>query len=160
MNNLIAIAKNAYDRFAAVAASLQNPLLLAIRLYWGWQFEQDGRGKLMHLDRATDFFATINLPAPHMTALLVALVEFVGGILLALGIFSRLLACTFLQHDDSFSRRPRRSRRLLPHVFQARRLLWRKPLHILVCSAPDSDPGSWPVRHRHATQTQVLVESD
>ena len=90
MNNLIAIAKNAYDRFAAVAASLQNPLLLAVRLYWGWQFEQDGRGKLMHLDRVTDFFATLNLPAPHMTALLVALVEFGGGILLALGIFSRL----------------------------------------------------------------------
>jgi putative oxidoreductase len=90
MNNLIVVAKNAYDRFAALAGSLQNPLLLAIRLYWGWQFEQDGRGKLMHLDRVTDFFATLNLPAPHMTALVVALVELVGGIFLALGIFSRL----------------------------------------------------------------------
>jgi len=90
MNNLIVIAKNAYDRFAAVAASLQSPLLLAIRLYWGWQFEQDGWGKLMHLDRVTDYFTTLNLPAPHMTALVVALVEFGGGIFLALGIFSRL----------------------------------------------------------------------
>ena len=44
----------------------------------------------MHLDRVADFFTTLNLPAPHMTALVVALVEFGGGIFLALGIFSRL----------------------------------------------------------------------
>ena len=30
---------------------LQSPLLLAIRLYWGWQFVQDGWGKLTHLDK-------------------------------------------------------------------------------------------------------------
>ena len=32
---------------------LQSPLLLAIRLYWGWQFAQDGWGKLTHLARVT-----------------------------------------------------------------------------------------------------------
>jgi putative oxidoreductase len=87
--NLIVIAMKAYDPFVHVVSRLQNPLLLAIRLYWGWQFEQDGWGKLMHLDKVTDFFTTLNLPAPHMTAILVALVEFLGGIFLALGLFSR-----------------------------------------------------------------------
>ena len=58
------------------AGWLQSPLLLAIRLYWGWQFAQDGWGKLTHLDRVTEFFASLNLPAPGLTALVVALIEF------------------------------------------------------------------------------------
>jgi putative oxidoreductase len=87
---LVADLKNAYLGFAGVAARLQSPLLLAIRLYWGWQFAQDGWGKLTHLDKVTSFFASLNLPAPHMTALACASIEFFGGILFALGILSRL----------------------------------------------------------------------
>ncbi len=79
-----------YSRFAALLARLQSPLLLAIRLYWGFQFTQDGWGKLTHLDKVTEFFTSLNLPAPHMTALGVASIEFSGGILFALGILSRL----------------------------------------------------------------------
>lgn len=86
MNKLI----NAYNAVASALSRLQSPLLLAIRLYWGWQFAQDGWGKLTHLDKVTDFFTSLSLPAPHMTALMVALVEFGGGILFALGIASRL----------------------------------------------------------------------
>ena len=40
----------------------------------------------------TEFFASLNLPAPGATALFVALVEFVGGILFALGLGSRLVS--------------------------------------------------------------------
>lgn len=79
-----------YTRVAALLSRLQPVLLLAIRLYWGFQFAQDGWGKLTHLDKVTDFFASLALPAPHMAALTVALVEFGGGILFALGILSRL----------------------------------------------------------------------
>lgn len=81
---------NCYTRASALLSRLQSPLLLAIRLYWGWQFAQDGWGKLTHLARVTDFFTSLNLPAPHVTALVVALVEFGGGILFAAGIASRL----------------------------------------------------------------------
>src|SRR6201998_199651 len=79
-----------YARFCAALEWLQSPLLLAIRLYWGFQFVQDGWGKLPHLDKVTDFFTTLGLPAPHMTAMMVALVELVGGILFGLGLVSRL----------------------------------------------------------------------
>lgn len=79
-----------YARAVALLNRLQSPLLLAIRLYWGFQFAQDGWGKLTHLDKVTDFFTSLSLPAPHMTALAVALIELVGGILFALGIASRL----------------------------------------------------------------------
>ena len=83
---------NAYIRFCALLDLLRSPLLLAIRLYWGWQFMQDGYGKLTHLNRVTEFFTTLQLPAPAATALLVALVELLGGALFALGIASRLTA--------------------------------------------------------------------
>lgn len=84
------VAKNAYEKFASFTSRLQSPLLLAIRLYWGWQFMQDGYGKLTHLDKVIDFFTSLSLPAPHATALLVASVELFGGILFTLGIASRL----------------------------------------------------------------------
>jgi putative oxidoreductase len=71
---------------------LQSPLLFAIRLYWGFQFMQDGWGKLTHLDKVAGFFATLNLPAPGATALAVALVELVGGALFFAGIASRLVS--------------------------------------------------------------------
>jgi putative oxidoreductase len=75
---------------------LQSLLLLAIRLYWGWQLAQDGWGKLTHLGRVAHFFASLNLPAPHATALLVSLVEFAGGILFAAGVASRLVSLVLL----------------------------------------------------------------
>jgi putative oxidoreductase len=79
-----------YSGVSAALCRLRDPLLLAIRLYWGFQFVQDGWGKLTHLDKVTEFFTTLNLPAPHTTAMMVALVELVGGILFGLGILSRL----------------------------------------------------------------------
>jgi putative oxidoreductase len=88
--NIVHQITGAYGTFAALMSRLQSALLLAIRLYWGWQFAQDGWGKLTHLDRVTQFFTSLNLPAPGATALLVALVELIGGIFFALGIASRL----------------------------------------------------------------------
>ena len=90
MQSLIKLMSDAYTRVAAILNSLHTPFLLAIRLYWGYQFIQDGYGKLTHLDKVTMFFASLNLPAPGMTALAVAFIELVGGILFTLGLASRL----------------------------------------------------------------------
>jgi putative oxidoreductase len=90
MPKLVDQLRSVYEGCASILNRLQSPLLLAIRLYWGWQYAQDGWGKLTHLDKVTDFFTSLSLPAPHLTALCVALVELIGGILFALGIASRL----------------------------------------------------------------------
>jgi putative oxidoreductase len=78
-------------------SSLQSPLLLAVRLYWGFQFAQTGWGKLHNLAKITAFFGSLNISAPRFAAPAVSLLEFIGGILLMLGLFSRpiafLLAC-------------------------------------------------------------------
>jgi putative oxidoreductase len=82
----------AYAYFTRLLNRLQCPLLVAIRLYWGVQFMQDGYGKLTHLGRVTGFFMSLNLPAPHATAAFVGTVELVGGFLFTLGIASRLVS--------------------------------------------------------------------
>lgn len=92
MASLFTRARSAHDRFASLANRAQSVLLLLIRLYWGWQFAQDGWRKLHHLDRVTQFFTTLNLPMPAQTALFVSLIEFVGGMTLAIGIGTRLTA--------------------------------------------------------------------
>ena len=79
-----------YLKCADLASSLRSPFLLAVRLYWGWQLVQSGWGKLHHLDRVTEFFTSLNLPAPGLTAHFVSGLELVGGIALILGLGSRL----------------------------------------------------------------------
>lgn len=74
-----------------IAESAQTPLLAAIRLYWGWQFAVTGWGKLQHLGRVAEFFSSLGIQMPHEAALLVGIVEFGGGALLALGAGARLV---------------------------------------------------------------------
>ena len=70
-----------YRLLIAAANPLQSPVLLAVRLYWGWQFAQDGWGKLHNLAKVTDFFHSLGLPAPGLTAAMVGGLELAGGIL-------------------------------------------------------------------------------
>src|SRR6266700_5995 len=92
MQNILGSVRVWYGRGASMLSYLQSPLLLAIRLYWGWQFAQDGWGKLTHLSKVAEFFTTLALPAPVATAFMVGMIELVGGILFALGLGSRLVS--------------------------------------------------------------------
>src|ERR1700723_1882485 len=86
-----------YHRAVSALASLQSPMLLAVRIYWGFQFAQTGWGKLHPLAKITSFFASLNIPFPGFNAPFIASLEVVGGILMILGLISRpialLLAC-------------------------------------------------------------------
>lgn len=90
MRKLISNLHAIHSWFLKAVNLLQNPLLLAIRLYWGYQFMQDGWGKMTHLDKVAQFFASLNLPVPGPTAFMVAFIELVGGFLFTFGIFTRL----------------------------------------------------------------------
>ncbi|HUA82243.1 MAG TPA: DoxX family protein [Bryobacteraceae bacterium] len=81
-----------YRKLIGAGDTLQSPFLLAVRLYWGWQMAQTGWGKLVNLDRVTGYFTQLGLPAPGATAAFIATLEFVGGIFLAAGLGSRLIA--------------------------------------------------------------------
>jgi putative oxidoreductase len=89
-----------YRRVAKALNLLQSPMLLAIRLYWGFQLAQTGWGKLHNLPKIVAFFASLNIPFPGINAPFVSTLEFAGGILLMLGLFSRpvafLMTCNML----------------------------------------------------------------
>ncbi|MEA2570310.1 MAG: putative oxidoreductase [Acidobacteriota bacterium] len=82
-----------YDLLATkVFDRLRDPLLLVLRLFIGWQFYVTGRGKLEHIDRIVDFFTNLGIPAPALNAHFIAWLETVGGVLLFIGLASRLIA--------------------------------------------------------------------
>ena len=92
MKNLILHVKNLHDKFFKLVSYAQAPFLLFVRLYWGWQLVESGWGKLHNLDKVTQFFTSLGLPMPGPTAVFISSLEFFGGILLALGLFSRLIS--------------------------------------------------------------------
>jgi putative oxidoreductase len=67
------------------------PPLLA-RLTLGIVFAESGWGKLQHLPRVIAFFTELGIPAPSIQAPFVAGVELVGGLLIFLGLFTRIAA--------------------------------------------------------------------
>lgn len=90
MNKIITAVRQLHDRFFGYISYLQSPLLLALRLYWGWQLAQSGWGKLHHLSGVAEYFGSLGLPMPAQMALFIACVEFFGGIFLAFGLLSRI----------------------------------------------------------------------
>jgi putative oxidoreductase len=72
-----------------VASWIQHPLLLAIRLYWGWSLMLSGLGKFQDIGRVIQWFKQLGIPFATESALAEAGVEFVGSILLMLGLLAR-----------------------------------------------------------------------
>ena len=92
MRKATVLIQKLYDRFVNSMSNLQSPLLLVVRLYWGWQISQNGWAKLHNISHVTEFFASLGLPAPGPTAIFVSSTELVVGILLAVGLLSRIAA--------------------------------------------------------------------
>ena len=80
-----------YDRWLLALSYLRSPVLLAMRLYWGWQFFVAGKGKLLNLDRTAEFFASLGIPLAKLNALIAGSAECFGGLLLLLGLGSRIV---------------------------------------------------------------------
>ncbi len=83
---------SAYAQFRRAASSLRSPFLLLVRLYWGWQFAQSGWGRLHHIPQATEFFASLHIPFPGANVVFVSSLEFIGGLLLIVGLASRFIS--------------------------------------------------------------------
>ncbi len=89
--NKSALLVTIYNLWVKAVSCLQSPLLLVMRLYWGWQFFQTGKGKLMNLDRTAGFFQSLNIPHTHLNAVMAGSTECFGGLCLLLGLGSRVL---------------------------------------------------------------------
>ncbi len=85
-----------------VHALIDWPQGVARHFYWiaplfarfavGWVFLWSGWGKLTHLELVTENFAGWGIPLPELLAPFVSGVEFIGGICLLVGIFTRIFA--------------------------------------------------------------------
>jgi putative oxidoreductase len=84
---------------ATIAGAVLSDLgALLARITLGQAFMLTGLGKLRHLDRTTEFFTNLGIPAPHLHAMGIGALELVGGTLLIVGFavrpFSALLLAT------------------------------------------------------------------
>jgi putative oxidoreductase len=90
--SLITTSRTLYRRLINLLNYLHSPFLLVVRLYWGWQFWQAGFGKLQDISKPIGFFTDLGIPFPVFNAWLVSSLECFGGILLMLGLASRLIS--------------------------------------------------------------------
>ena len=89
---LITKGQRLHALFVTAASKLQSPLLLALRLFIGWQFFITGKGKLENLAKITEFFRDLGIPWPGFNAVLAGSTECFGGLLLLVGLASRLVS--------------------------------------------------------------------
>jgi putative oxidoreductase len=75
---------SACSEFRSVTVAIAHTPLL------GWQFWQAGHGKLSDVAKVVDYFTSLGIPAPSLNAHFIALLETIGGILLILGLGSRI----------------------------------------------------------------------
>lgn len=78
--------------FEEISWTLQPAILLVFRLYWGFRFYKVGSGKLASHGSVTEYFAGLGIPFPGTSAWFIGGLEYVGGILLMAGLFSRPVA--------------------------------------------------------------------
>jgi len=92
MTTAVNLFRRGYKFLVSSAGFFRSPLLLLLRIYFFWQLFQTGQGKLAHIDKITDYFASLGIPFPTLNAYLAGATETFGGLLLIVGLASRLSA--------------------------------------------------------------------
>src|SRR5690348_923952 len=92
-----------FGRWAEPIGGLQGPLAVALRvlaiilrLYAAYTFIQYGYDKLFGGNKVyamdANFFRALGVPLPEVTQVMIGGLEFFGGLLLLVGLFTRLFA--------------------------------------------------------------------
>jgi putative oxidoreductase len=92
MSSLQQFIRRAYELLVVAANYLQAPLLFAVRVYFFWQLFLAGKGKLLNIERTAEFFESLKIPLPVLNAYQASAIECFGGLLLVVGLCSRLVA--------------------------------------------------------------------
>ena len=86
---------NILDRFMPLttfASRRKDEVLLLIRVTIAPIFIQSGLGKFTYFKDTVGFFASLGIPFPALNAVLATSAEFIGGVLLLFGLFTRLVS--------------------------------------------------------------------
>lgn len=85
-------ATHVYRMLSVVRDGLAQVVLLIFRLAWGLELIQSGRGHLQNVDQMVVRFTNWGVPFPHVNVYISAGTEIVGGVLLMLGLATRLIS--------------------------------------------------------------------
>jgi putative oxidoreductase len=80
------------DRILGLAAALAFVPPLLTRLVMGQAYYQTGAGKIGNFSNTVSFFGELGIPFPEANAFFVSRLEFWGGLLLVVGLGTRLVA--------------------------------------------------------------------
>ena len=92
MNFFIQLVGEKYRLLVSALNYLQSPFLVLLRIYFFWQLFLTGQGKLTNLGKISDYFASLGIPLPGVSATITGLFETFGSLLLIAGLASRLTA--------------------------------------------------------------------
>lgn len=91
MKNPVALFAKGYGWLICGAGFLKSPLLLVIRLYWGWQSIVSGHGHLSDVAGMIVRFKKWHVPFPEINVYISGYTELILGAFLLLGLASRLI---------------------------------------------------------------------
>jgi putative oxidoreductase len=89
---MIAKINALYAQFLKIVTALQSPVLLLVRLDWGYQFWESGWAHWNNMPDFVKMFEGLGIPLPSLNAHFIAILEAGGGILLVLGLGTRVIA--------------------------------------------------------------------
>ena len=89
--NKFGFIANVYGIWIKAVSCLQSPLLLVMRLYWGWQMFVSGRAHLSDVPTMVQRFQEWGIPFPSFNVYLSGLTECTCGLLLLVGLASRII---------------------------------------------------------------------
>jgi putative oxidoreductase len=92
MKTSVDLFRRGYELLVSSANLLQSPFLLLLRVYFFWQLFLTGQGKLAHIEKISDYFASLGIPLPTLNAYMAGATETFGSLLLIIGLASRLTA--------------------------------------------------------------------
>ena len=92
MKTAVQLFHRGYEYLISSSSLFKSPFLLLLRIYFFWQLFQTGAGKLAHIDKISDYFASLGIPFPALNAYLAGATETFGSLLLMVGLASRLTA--------------------------------------------------------------------
>lgn len=88
MNKLLSI----YTRFIAIVNNGQSIVLLCIRFALAYTFWDTGKKKFEDIAAITEWFQSLDIPAPNLNAYMATYTELIGAILLVLGLGTRMIS--------------------------------------------------------------------
>lgn len=80
------------QKLESAIPGIQSAVVLFIRVTMGWGYFLTGKGKLLNLEKTTRFFESLHLPLPKLQAVLAGSTEMAGGLLLLVGLGTRLVS--------------------------------------------------------------------